>query len=349
MLAGKVSARKHLIALVGFGTVAKGLCEILLEKRDTLKRDYQFEFEIVAVSTRSRGTMFHPAGLSLSYLNYLTLNEEPFVDNIKEWDAEDMIRNSNATVVIELAHTNLKDAEPALTHCRVAFETGKHVISGNKGPAAIAYSEMQSMARKRGCAFLNEATVLSGTPVFSFLKNTLRGIQVNGLRAVLNGATNFILSEMEAGSSFDTALMQADKRGYLEADPAADIDGFDAQAKLAILANELFDLTLNLSDIKREGIRALTQVHIEAARRDKKRWKLVATLDIKKDGVITQVEPEMLDLTDPLSQVNGTLNAITFSTDLLGDVTITGPGAGGKETGYAILSDLLTLNIGDFS
>ncbi len=348
MIPKTVSARKHLIAVIGFGTVAQGLCKILLEKRDQLKKDHQFEFEIVAVSTRSRGTMFHPAGLSLSYLNYLALNDGPFVENTKAWDAVDMIRNSNATVVIELAHTNLDNAEPALSHCKAAFETGKHFISGNKGPAAIAYSELKALARKRGCAFLNEATVLSGTPTFSLFKNTLRGVKLTGLRGILNGTTNFILTQMESGSAYDEALEQADKHGYLEADPAADVDGHDARAKLAILANELFDLTLDLEDIKLEGIGAITQVHIEAARQENKRWKLVASLSINNEQIMAQVMPEKLSLSDPLAQVNGTMNAITFSTDLLGDVTITGPGAGGEETGYAILSDLLTLNTGEF-
>ena len=348
MLSNKGSARKHLIALVGFGSVAKGLCQILLEKRDILKHEHQFEFEIVAVSTRSRGTMFHPAGLSLSYLNYLTQNDAPFVENVKDWDAEDMIHNSNATVVIELAHSNLVDAEPSLTHCQTAFKTGKHVICGNKGPAALAYSEMNTQARKRGCAFLNEATVLSGTPTLSFFRSSLKGNKVSGLRGILNGTTNFILGELEAGSSYDEALAKAEKMNFFEADQSADIDGYDAQAKLAILANELFDLTFDLADIKREGIGSITQVHIEAARREGKRWKLIATLSTGGDKVIAQVIPEKLDLSDPLAQVNGSMNAITFSTDLLGDITITGPGAGGVETGYAVLSDLLTLNTGAF-
>ncbi len=349
MLSLKGSVRKHLIALVGFGTVAQGLCKILLEKRDLLKRDHQFEFEIVAVSTRSRGTMFHPAGLSLSYLNYLAQNKVPFVENLKEWDAEDMIRESNATVVIELAHSNMQDAEPAITHCRTAFKTGKHIICGNKGPAAVAYSQLKALAKKRGCAFLNEATVLSGTPTLGFYKNSLRGNPISRVRGILNGATNFILSEMEAGSSYDEAIQQAEKRGYLEAEKHADVEGVDAQAKLAILANELFDLTLELQDIKRVGISALTQVHIEAARRAGKRWKLVATLSNEGDNIVAHVEPEELDLSDPLAHVTGSMNAITFSTDHLGDVTITGPGAGGEETGYAVLSDLLTLNTGVYS
>lgn len=334
---------------MGFGHVAQGLCKILLEKREVLKEKHNFEFEVVAVCSRSRGTMFHPAGLSLSYLNYLALNNNPFADNLKSWDAEDMIRESNATVVIELAHTNLMDGEPALTHCRTAFKTGKHVICGNKGPAAVAYSQMKSLARKRGCAFLNEATVLSGTPTLSFFRNTLQGNRITGLRGILNGTTNFILGEMEAGSGYDQAVEKASSLGYLEADPSADLKGYDARAKLAILANELFDLTVEQSDIECEGITAITQVHIETARKEDKRWKLVATLSTEGDSPIAVVKPEKIYLSDPLAQVNGSQNAITFSTDLLGDVTITGPGAGGRETGYAVLSDLLTLNSGVYS
>jgi len=190
---------------------------------------------------------------------------------------------------------------------------------------------------------------LSGTPAISFFKSSLKGNLVSGVRGILNGATNFILSEMESGSGYDEALQQAEKRGYLEADKSADIDGKDAQAKLAILANELFDLTIDLADIERVGISAITQVHIEDARREGKRWKLVATLSTGGDKIVAQVKPEKLALSDPLAQVKGSLNAITFSTDLIGDVTITGPGAGSKETGYAVLSDLLSLNTGVYS
>lgn len=342
------SPRKHLIALIGFGHVAKGLCQILLDQRDRLKTEYQFEFEIVAVTSKSRGTMFHPAGLSLSFLNYLTLNNTPFVENVREWNAEDLIRESNATVVIELAHTNLDNGEPAITHCRTAFKTGKHVICANKGPAALAYSQLKQLASKRGCAFLNEATVLSGTPTLSFFRHSLKGNQVTGIRGVLNGTCNFILSEMESGSSYDNAVEKAGELGYLEADPAVDLEGFDSQAKLAILAHELCDLTLDLSDIKRQGIRAITQVQIAAARQAGKRIRLVASLAIEDQTITAEVGPDLLDLSDPLAQATGSQSALTLSTNLVGDITISGPGAGEIETGYAVLSDLLTLNSGDY-
>lgn len=341
--------KKHLIGLVGFGTVARGLCQILSEKRAYLLKELHFDFEIVAVTTRSRGTMYHPSGLSLSMLLAYAESKTPFTEHLKAWDSETMIRKSNATIIVELADSILTTGEPALSHCRAAFETGKHVVSGNKGPAALAYSELKTLADQKGCAFLNEATVLSGTPVFSFIKTALAGNNILGLRGILNGTTNYILREMEAGVSYKLALEKADSQGFLEADKMADVGGFDAQAKLAILANILFNQALNLDDIKCKGITELCELDIQTALREGKRWKLVASLTLKKNQILAEVKPEALPFSDPLSQVSGTLNAITFSTDLLGDVTLTGPGAGSVETGYGILSDLLTINTGVFT
>lgn len=335
--------QKHRIALIGFGTVAKGLCQILEEKRTSLQRSDNFEFEVVAVATRSRGCMYHPEGLPLDLLNRLAQTATPFDEYLMGWDAPAMIKASNASIIIELAHTNLDTAEPARTHCRLALENGKHVISANKGPAALFYTELKALADSQGLFFLNEATVLSGTPVFSLLNNTLAGNTVTGLRAILNGTTNFILSEMERGKDFQQALEIAHQCGYLEADRSADIDGYDAQAKLAILANVL-GAQVKLSDIKCEGISDITSQRVLDAWHTGKRWKLIASLSNLGDKVTASVRPELLDLSDPLAQVSDTQNALSFSTDLLGDITITGPGAGSVETGYGILSDLLTLN-----
>ena len=340
---------KHRIALVGFGTVAQGLCHILHQKRTELLEQQAFDFEIVAVTTRSRGTMYHPQGLKLPALLELGRSTAAFVDHLQDWDTETLIKRSNATVVVELTPTNLKSAEPALSHCKTAFETGKHIVTGNKGPAALAYSELKRMADQNNCSFMNEATVLSGTPVFSLSQIALAGNHINRIRGILNGATNFILSEMEADATYSQALEVADNLGYLEADPAADIQGYDAQAKLTILANTLLNIPLLLKDVKRSGIDNITAEKIQAAKLEHERWKLVATLNVQGDTVQAEVKPEKLPYSDPLSQVMGTANAITFSTDLLGDVTITGPGAGSIETGYSILSDLLTINKGDLS
>ncbi|MCF7823871.1 MAG: homoserine dehydrogenase [Candidatus Marinimicrobia bacterium] len=337
------------MALIGFGTVAQGLCQILHDKRAELFAEYDFDFEIIAVTTRSRGTMYHPQGLSLSYLLELAATTDPFSDHLINWDAEDMIRNSNATIIVELAHSDLQSGEPAITHCRTALGTKKHVICGNKGPATLAYNELKSLSAKEGLHFLNEATVLSGTPVFSLMQKTLAGNKVLRIRGILNGATNFMLSEMESGSEYEQAIEAAMAKGYLEADRTADVEGYDAQAKLTILANILMDHPLQVKDVQCRGISKLRPHDILAAKAENKRWKLVATLERERQNIHAEVKPEKLSLSDPLAQIMGTANSITISTDLLGDVTITGPGAGKIETGYAILSDLLTINRGESS
>ncbi|MEA3287704.1 MAG: homoserine dehydrogenase [Candidatus Marinimicrobia bacterium] len=340
---------KHRIALVGFGTVAQGLCHILHKKRTELLEQHDFDFKIVSVTTRSRGTMYHSQGLNLSDLLELALSKSAFSDHLQDWNTETMIRQSNATVVVELSTTDLNSGEPAISHCKAAFETGKHIVTGNKGPAALAYSELKLMANQNNCHFLNEATVLSGTPVFSLVQKSLVGNHIHKIRGILNGTTNFILSEMEAEATYSQALDVAETMGYLEADKAADIEGHDAQAKLTILANILMGLPLHLKDVKRSGIEPITVEAIQAAKQQHERWKLIATINVSGDAVHAEVKPEKVPFSDPLSQVMGTANAITFSTDLLGEVTIAGPGAGSIETGYSILSDLLTINRGNVS
>lgn len=335
---------KHRIALVGFGTVARGLCRILNEKQSELLTDYGFDFHIVAVTTRSRGTMYDPEGLSLSHLIKLSEKSEPFLENRQDWDALAMIQNCNATIILELGHTNLSTGEPAVSYCRAALTSGKHVVCANKGPATLAYRDLRSLAQASGKHFLNEATVLSGTPILSLARSALAGIRITGLRGILNGTTNFILSEMEAGKSYSESIAEAAAHGYLEADQALDLEGFDARAKLSILARTMMDLEIELEDIHCQGISGLDHETVQAAAQQGFRWKLVASLEQHDQESVARVQLEKLSLRDPLAQVGGTTNALTLSTDLLGDITITGPGAGEIETAYAVLSDLLTIH-----
>ena len=344
-----MASRKQRIALIGFGTVAQGFCQILRGKQQYLLQQYGLDFEIIAVATRTRGIMFAPEGLDLQALLDLAQTNTAFTEHLVAWDVDTLIRKIPADIVVELTPTDLKTAQPALNYCRAALETGKHLILGNKGPVAQAYAELQILAQQNQLFLLYEATVLSGTPVFSFLRSALAGNQIFKLRGILNGSTNFILSELEADATYVQAVEVAQNMGYLEADPQADLAGYDARAKVCILANYLFGPTLNFDDIPCQGITEITPADIQAAVSEQKRWKLVATLQHQNGRINARVQPEELPFTDPLSQIMGTGNALTYSTDLLGDVTLTGPGAGSRETGYAILSDLLTINTGQSS
>lgn len=338
------------IILIGFGTVGQGLARILLEKSANLKTDHQYEPTIVAVSDAMKGAVYCPTGLDPGILLRLvedgvTLDEYPDSGNCHTgWDAVTTIREAEADVVCELAYTNLDTGEPALTHCQTAFLTGKHVVTSNKGPATLAYRDMIALARKHDRMFGIEGTVMSGTPILNLARETLAGNRILAARGILNGTTNYILSEMEKGVTYQDALQKAQSLGYAEADPTGDVEGFDARAKVTILANVLLQQNLKLNQVQCEGISGLTLEDIALARQNNSRWKLIGNVSLTDNGIEAWVRPEMVPLTHPLAGIMGATNAITFTTDLLGNITVVGPGAGSTETGYSILIDLLTIH-----
>ncbi|HGY54229.1 MAG TPA: homoserine dehydrogenase [Caldithrix abyssi] len=343
---------KQKLALIGFGTVGQGLCEILLSKKEYLKKMYDFEWEVVAVSDMLKGSVYAPDGLDVPALLDLVSNgkslEEYTGDAQRGWDALTTIRQSNADIVCEMTYTDIKSGKPATDHCRAALESGKHVVTSNKGPAALFYNELADLAQKNNVRFLIEGTVMSGTPVLNLASNELAGNSITAVRGILNGTTNFILTNMEAGRSYEEVLKEAQELGYAEADPTADVEGFDALAKVTILANVVMGARLKPDDIPCKGITAITLDDIEQARQEGKRWKLIG--EVKKEGgkVSASVAPMKVELSHPLAGVSGAVNAVTFSTDLMGDVTITGAGAGRIETGFSILTDILEIHKGSW-
>jgi homoserine dehydrogenase len=335
---------KHRIALIGFGTVGQGLAEILLSKEQELKEKYGYEFDIVGISDIAWGTAYNPDGLDIPAMLETAKKKKKFSTDLKEWDALALIKESNATVVCELAFTNLETGEPAISHCKTAFETGKHIVTSNKGPAALAYRELKQLAVKNNVEFLIEGTVMSGTPVLNLTEGPLAGCTITAARGILNGTTNYILSQMEEGMSYEDALKKAQELGYAEADPTGDVEGYDARGKVTILANVVMDTSLKIGDVSCQGITKITLDDIAKAREENCRWKLIGSVKREGDNVIASVAPEKLPLTHPLAGVMGATNAMTFTTDLLGDVSIVGPGAGRTETGYSILTDLLKIH-----
>jgi len=336
------------IALIGFGTVGQGLCEILLSKSGDLKKNYNFEWEVVAISDMIKGSVYSPSGLDISELLKLAKDgksiEECKGDIEKGLNAIDIIKKCNADVVCELSYTDIKSGQPATDHCREALKLGKHVVTSNKGPAALFYKELSELAKQNNVQFLIEGTVMSGTPVLNVARNDLAGNEITGIKGILNGTTNFILTQMESRRSYEDVLKEAQELGYAEADPTADVEGFDALAKVTILANVVMGENLAPDQIPCKGISQITLNDIEEARNNNKRWKLIG--EIKKDnkGIKASVSPRMIDLSHPLAGVNGATNAITFTTDLMGDVTIVGAGAGRIETGFSILTDILEIH-----
>jgi homoserine dehydrogenase len=186
---------------------------------------------------------------------------------------------------------------------------------------------------------------MSGTPVFSLVESGLAGNEIREVKGILNGTTNFILSKMEQDNmDYRGALELAQKLGYAEADPTADVEGHDAVAKIVILSNVLLGGNIAPDDVRRQGITGLTREQILAARDQGFRYKLIAQAKKSAGGVEAAVSPQKLPLSDPLTGVMGAQNALTFDLDLMGKVTIQGAGAGKVETGYSILSDILAIH-----
>lgn len=335
------------LALIGFGTVGQGLAEILRDKGAELADKYGFKAEIVAVATQSRGTLYHPDGLDIQELLAAIqkghLDHYPDVPDLtRGWDALTIIRQSNADVMVESSHTNLQTGQPALDYCYAALDSGKHVVLANKGPVAVAYAELMAQARQADKRVLFEGTVMAGTPSIRLAMEALAGCTIREAWGILNGTTNYILTQMEAGMSYADALAQAQQLGYAEADPAGDVDGWDAAGKAIILAAALFNKKLTLADMSVTGISGITADDVEAAHNAGEKWKLIA--HITREG--GYVAPALVPLSNPLAAVSGATNAITYSTDLLGDVTLVGAGAGRLQTGFALLSDLLEIGRG---
>jgi len=336
------------IALIGFGTVGQGLCEILLSKEDYLNSKYGFKASIVAISDVMKGAVYCTDGLDIQQCLDLAQDgkslEEYGGDCEKGWDSLRTIKETNADIICELAFTDVKIGEPAITHCKAAFESGKHIVTSNKGPAALQYAALKILAEQNNVKFMIEGTVMSGTPVINLTNGPLAGCEITEIKGILNGTTNYMLSEMENRMTYDDVLKKAQELGYAEADPTGDVEGFDAMAKVIILSNVLMNNPLSADDVDREGITKITPEMIDDAKNENARWKLISTIKRSGNQVKASVKPEKLPLTHPLASVMGAANALTFTTDLLGDVTIIGAGAGKIETGYSILTDILDIH-----
>jgi homoserine dehydrogenase len=335
---------KQHIAIIGFGTVGQGIAEILLEKKTFLKDKYNYEFTIVAVADAIYGNCYNPRGVNIAQMLKEAKAKKKFTSDVYKFSTVELIRSCNANLICELTYTDLRNGGDAMDHIKAALCTGKHVVTSNKGPAALKYKEFKRMAENNGVKFMIEGTVVAGTPVINLALGPLAGCNITKIKGILNGTTNYMLTEMEKGMDYDAVLKVAQELGYAEADPTGDVEGYDARGKVCILANVVMESPLRLAQIECKGITEITQKDIAEAKKQGKRWKLIGCVE-KKDGlVIGSVAPEMIDLSHPLAGVMGAKNALTFTTDLLGEVTIIGPGAGRKETGFAILSDILAIH-----
>ncbi|MDP9294780.1 MAG: homoserine dehydrogenase [Actinomycetota bacterium] len=298
------------VGLLGHGTVGAAFAALLAERADAIVPITGMRPGVCGVLTRSRG------------------------------DFETILEDSD--LVVEL----MGGIEPARDYVLGAMRAGRHVVSANKQLLSQHGEELWSTAREHGVQLRFEGAVAGVVPVIRVLQESLAGARIDRVHGIVNGTTNYVLSEMAAaGISYEQALGQAQALGYAEADPTEDVTGRDAAAKMAILARLAFSTPVHLDQVRYEGIEHITADDIAYAHELGLGLKLIGTAELVDGGLSVRVHPAFLYAAHPLASVSGPFNAVTVESDAITEITLSGPGAGGPQTASAVLGDVISAMI----
>lgn len=329
------------LALLGFGNVGRALAQLLLDKAAEVRERYGLDYKITGLAARRLGWLADPNGLDVAAaLAGRAAGGRPWEQSdIRAW-----LQAARADVLFENTSMNPQTGQPAIDYLKAGLEHGAHIITANKGPVVHAFQELSALARAKGQGFRHEAAVMGGTPIFSLFREALPGVQLQRFRGILNSTTNLILTEMEAGLSFDEAVKKAQAIGIAETDPSADVDGWDAAVKVSALATVLMGVPVKPQAVNPTGIRALTGEQVRAARAAGQPYKLICRAERAADGGVTaSVRPEQVPAGDPLANVNGPDSIVTFEMDTLYSLTVSEQRPDAVTTAYGPFADFLGL------
>jgi homoserine dehydrogenase len=315
------------VAIIGFGTIGSGTARLLLENSDRIARHAGRQIELVHIVdkdlTRARNVALPPGLLT---------------DDLSK-----VLENPEIEAVVEL----IGGLEPARTIVLKLLESGKNVITANKALLAVHGAELFNRARQLGRTIAFEAAVAGGIPIIATIGQSLTANRIESIHAILNGTSNFILTQMEErDAEYRVALAEAQRLGYAEANPAMDVDGTDAAQKLSILAHLAFGSQVNWKDIPRTGIDVVDVADIRCAKELGYSIKLLAVANLVPDGLELHVSPTLVRRGSPLAEVRGAYNAIRVVGDAVGRVFLHGLGAGQLPTASAVVADIIDTVVG---
>ena len=332
------------IALLGFGNAGQAFAKMLLQKKEAIKSLYGYEVVVTAIATNSKGNLLDENGIDLEevledlekygkFCNEKQLTTKTTMEIVKEADYD---------VLIEMTPLNIFTGQPAIDHIETAFKRKKDAITANKGPIAWKFKELRKMAKENGVKFFYETTVMDGTPVFNFAEKTLQMATVTEVSGILNSTTNFILEELAAGAEYDDIMARGREMGFIEADPAMDIEGYDAAAKITALLNVLMDAGITPDMVDRKGIEDITVEDIKAAAERGNVIKLICKGTRDEDGIVkASVKPEEVPKGDMLASIDSTTSVVSITTDLMKTVSVVEHQPEIEQTAYGIFGDLL--------
>jgi homoserine dehydrogenase len=311
------------VALLGYGTVGAAVNRLLTENADDIERATGHRPRVVRALVRSTG------------------KERPFPagEGVLTTDFASILEDDSIVLVAEV----MGGVEPTGEYVLELLRHGKPVVSANKQLLARRSDELFEVAAAAGVQLRFEASVCAAIPVIKVLRESLVVTNVHRVLGIVNGTTNFMLTRMEAGATYDEALAEAQRLGYAEADPTDDVSGADAAAKMAILASVAFGSRVRLADVAYEGIEGIGHEQVEAAHALDAVIRLVGSATLIDGGVDARVGPALVDRHHPLAAVEGPFNAVMLHGDAIREITLEGPGAGGIETASAVIADMVSV------
>lgn len=334
------------LVLIGLGNVGSRVLHILRDKADLYRARHGLELAVVGAAD-SRGAAWSPDGLSLQRLIALKEAGDSAAGYIgagrKGATGLDLLRGVQADVLVEASPVNLADGEPAISHVRAALESGMHVVTANKAPLALAYTDIMALAQEHGRRLLFSATVGGGLPAVNIGARDLNHATIERLEGVVNLTSHFILAHMSRGHTYAEALQLAQEAGHAEADPSLDVDGWDAASKLVILANAVLGVPAGLPDVRVAGIRGITPKMLKHSRQRGNVILPLAVAERRGGEYRLSVQPTEVGSDHPLARLTAHEMGIVYHTDTNGVVTATVDEVDPMPTAGAVVRDVIAL------
>lgn len=310
------------VAILGLGVVGGGVYKILTEKKEYFKKTQDLD---ITVETALEKNIDRALALGI--------DRSCVASNVEE-----VVSNPNVDIVVEV----MGGTEPARTFVLKALMSGKSVVTSNKELFAKHWSELEEEAKKMNVALMFEASCVGGVPIIRVLQDGMQANEIKSIMGIINGTTNYILTKMaECGEDYETALKEAQKLGYAEFNPTADVEGFDATYKISILSSLAFNSKVCIENVYREGITGVNKEDIAYGKSMGYTLKLLGIGKRGKDGIDVRVHPTFVKNDNPLASVNDSFNAVHLVGDSVGEIMLYGRGAGSLPTGSAIVSDVI--------
>jgi homoserine dehydrogenase len=336
------------VIVCGFGNVGRAFVRLVGDKQEDLKNRYGIVPAIQAIVDIGGAAVADTTGLPLDRLRDFTENGRA-IESMPSFGRPgvagvDVLQSIPADVLVEATPTNLVDGEPARSHINAAFNKGLDVITANKGPVVLFYKDLQDRMRSSGGRLFMSAATAAALPTLDVGKLCTAGAQIRAIEGILNGTTNYILTRMgREGCDYHTALKAAQDLGIAETDPTLDVEGLDTRNKIILIANQLFDQCLGIADVDCVGITGVRPEDMEKARADGRVIKLIGSARWEDNRLCVKVAPEALDKSHPLAGVHLSEKGISFDTDSMGRITVTGGHSSPTGAAAALLKDLIHL------